>query len=161
MDFLLWKQTTIHMKTGSALNVTNLSVIWEQLLCLSGMNPAFEKGSIRQSAQFPENNFLFFSDSTLGCLLLGKAVVLFSFDLLEAETVALGRMLSFVICSVLTSGQAFSGFTSDTVMMIMGLLIMTAALTQNGAMEGISRWVRAMFDQHSCLGNLGKLPSPA
>gem|GEM_PF-2383167 len=28
-------------------------------------------------------------------------------------------------------------------------------------MEGISRWVRAMFDQHSCLGNLGKLPSPA
>ena len=55
--------------------------------------------------------------------------MLFSFDLLEAEIVALGRMLSFVICSVLTPGQAFSGFANDTVMMIMGLLIMTAALT--------------------------------
>ena len=85
-----------------------------------------------------------FSDITLVCLLLGIAVFLFSFDVLEAEIVALGRMLSFVICGVLTPGQAFSGFASDTVMMIMGLLIMTTALTQTGAMEGISRWVRAI-----------------
>jgi len=84
-----------------------------------------------------------FSDITLVCLLLGIAVLFFSFNVLEAEIIALGLMLSFVLCGILTPGQAFSGFASDTVMMIMGLLIMTTALTQTGAMEGISRWVRA------------------
>jgi di/tricarboxylate transporter len=75
-------------------------------------------------------------------LLIGMAVVLFTWDMIPAEVVALGLMLSFVLTGLLTPDQAFSGFASDTVMMILGLLIMTSAIATTGILSGFSRWVQ-------------------
>lgn len=75
-------------------------------------------------------------------LLIVTAVILFIWDIIPAEIVALGLMLSFVLTGVLTPVQAFSGFSSDTVMMILGLLIMTSAIARTGILTGLSRWVQ-------------------
>lgn len=72
-------------------------------------------------------------------LLLVVAVLCFSFEWIAAEIVALGLMLAFVIGGVLTPERAFAGFASDTVIMVLGLLLMTAVLARTGLMDVVSR----------------------
>ncbi|MGI9045469.1 MAG: SLC13 family permease [Burkholderiales bacterium] len=67
------------------------------------------------------------------------AIVLFSLEWIAAEVVALALMLTLIISGILTPGQAFAGFGSDTVMMILGLLIMTASLLQTGVVDIVGR----------------------
>jgi len=73
--------------------------------------------------------------------LLAVAVVCFSFEWVAAEIVALGLMLAFVLGGILSPEQAFAGFASDTVMMILGLLLMTTMLARTGLMDVVSRWL--------------------
>lgn len=72
-------------------------------------------------------------------ILLLLAMAGFAFEWIAAEVVALGLMLAFVITGVLTPEAAFEGFANETVMMILGLLIMTAILARTGLMEAASR----------------------
>lgn len=77
-------------------------------------------------------------------LLLGiivVALVLFSLERVPADVVALGVMLSLILTGLLTTEEAFRGFSSDTVMMILGLLILTAALTRTGVVAQVGRLV--------------------
>lgn len=70
------------------------------------------------------------------CLfVLGAAIVFFAWDRLPAEVVAIGVMLSIIVTQLLEPAQAFAGFSSSTVMMILGLLIMTAGLVQTGLVD--------------------------
>jgi di/tricarboxylate transporter len=68
-------------------------------------------------------------------LILAAAVVLFAWDRLPAEVIALGVMLATIATGLLPPGKAFAGFSSDTVMMILGLLIMSAGLVQTGVVD--------------------------
>lgn len=77
-------------------------------------------------------------------IVLAIALVLFSVEILPAEVVALGLLLVFVITGILTPEKAFAGFASETVLMILGLLIMTSAISRTGVMEGISRWLQQL-----------------
>jgi di/tricarboxylate transporter len=63
--------------------------------------------------------------------------VLFSFEWIPADVVALGVMLSIVLTGMLPAEEAFAGFGSDTVLMILGLLIMTAALLRTGVVDRV------------------------
>jgi di/tricarboxylate transporter len=65
-------------------------------------------------------------------VILGTALVLFSFEWVSADVVALGVLMALILSGVLPAGQAFAGFGSDTVMLILGLLILTAALVRTG-----------------------------
>lgn len=70
------------------------------------------------------------------CLtVLVAATVLFAWDRYPPEVVSLGVMLSLILSGLLSPESAFAGFSSDTVMMILGLLIMTAGLVQTGIVE--------------------------
>ncbi|MEZ0389804.1 MAG: SLC13 family permease, partial [Verrucomicrobium sp.] len=75
-------------------------------------------------------------------VLILVALVFFTIEVVSAEIVALGLLLAFVMTGVLSPAQAFSGFASDTVMMILGLLIMTSALARTGIMNGVARWLQ-------------------
>src|SRR4029079_6998399 len=71
-------------------------------------------------------------------LLLGLVVVgliLFSVEWISSDVVALGLLLALVLTGLLTPEQAFAGFGSDTVIMILGLLIMTSALIKTGVVD--------------------------
>jgi len=81
--------------------------------------------------------------------LLGLAVLCFSFEWIAAEVVAMGLMLAFVIGGVLTPGQAFAGFASETVILILGLLIMTTVLSRTGLMNMVARLLLRATGQSS------------
>ncbi len=72
---------------------------------------------------------------------VGVALVLFATEWLEADVTALGLLIGMVLTGILPAEKAFAGFGSDTVIMILGLLIMTAALMRTGVMDLVGRWI--------------------
>ncbi|HUT14867.1 MAG TPA: SLC13 family permease [Anaerolineae bacterium] len=75
-------------------------------------------------------------------LLLGTlfaALVLFSREWVPADVTALGILLWLTISGLLPPDQAFDGFGSDPVIMILGILIMMAALTHTGVTDLVGR----------------------
>lgn len=72
-------------------------------------------------------------------LIILVALVLFSIETLPADVIALGVMMALILTGVLPAEIAFEGFGSDTAMMILGLLILTAALVRNGVVQILTR----------------------
>src|SRR5918998_4969694 len=72
---------------------------------------------------------------------VGVALVLFGTEWVEADVTALGLLIGMVLTGILPADRAFAGFGSDTVVMILGLLIMTAALMRTGVMDLVWRWI--------------------
>jgi di/tricarboxylate transporter len=72
-------------------------------------------------------------------LLIGVALVFFSFEWIPPDVVGLGLLLSLILSGILPYKQAFAGFGSDTVIMILSLLIMTAAMLKAGVVDLVGR----------------------
>jgi di/tricarboxylate transporter len=72
---------------------------------------------------------------------VGVALVLFATEWVEADVTALGVLIAMVLTGILPAEKAFAGFGSDTVIMILGLLIMTSALMRTGVMDLVGRWI--------------------
>jgi di/tricarboxylate transporter len=72
-------------------------------------------------------------------VLLAIALALLIIEILPADVVALGLLLALTLAGLLPAGQAFAGFGSDTVIVILGLLILTAALSRTGVVEIVGR----------------------
>lgn len=83
------------------------------------------------------------------------AVMFFALELFPADVVALATMLSLIATGLLTPPEAFAGFSSNTMMMLLGLLILTAALNQTGVVEFAGR---ALLDR---VGERPQLLMPA
>jgi di/tricarboxylate transporter len=83
-----------------------------------------------------------FLDMTIEILLLLiiiiLALILFSFERLPADVIALGLLFILVVTGLLPVETAFAGFGSDTFIMILGLLILTAALMNTGIVDLVS-----------------------
>ncbi|MBL8897770.1 MAG: anion permease [Planctomycetes bacterium] len=77
------------------------------------------------------------SDIALLLGILFVAAVLFSRERISPDIVGLGVMLALILTGLLPAERAFAGFGSDTVMLILGLLILTAALVQTGVVDRI------------------------
>lgn len=69
----------------------------------------------------------------LGVILV--AVVLFSTERVSPDVVGLGMVIFLSITGLIPSNKAFAGFGSDTVVIILGLLILTAALLRTGVID--------------------------
>ena len=72
-------------------------------------------------------------------IIILAALVLFSIETMPAEVIALGVMMALLLTGILPPEIAFQGFGSDTAIMILGLLILTAALVRTGVIQQISR----------------------
>lgn len=72
-------------------------------------------------------------------IILAIALVLFWFEWIPPDVTALGILLMLILLGLVPLEQAFSGFGSDTVMVLLGLLVMTAALMRTGVVEVVSR----------------------
>lgn len=74
-------------------------------------------------------------------IILAVSLVLFSFEWVPVDVVALGILLALILTGLLPLDKAFSGFGSDTVMLILGLLILTAALVRTGVVDLFGRYL--------------------
>ncbi len=85
-------------------------------------------------------------------IIILAALVLFSIETLPADVIALGVMMALILTDILPANLAFEGFGSDTSIMILGLLILTAALVRTGVVQLLSRQIlRRVSDNHSQL----------
>ena len=76
------------------------------------------------------------------CLaILGVAVLLFSWDRIPADVVALGVLLAVIVTGLVPAEKALAGFGSGTVVMILGFFIMTAALSHTGIVDTVGQWI--------------------
>jgi di/tricarboxylate transporter len=75
------------------------------------------------------------------------AMVLFSLERISADVTALGILLFLVLTGLLPAKEAFAGFGSDVVVMMLGLLVITAALARTGVTDfagrALLRWSQA------------------
>lgn len=81
-------------------------------------------------------------------ILLAVALILFWFEWVPPDVTALGVLLALIVLGLIPLDRAFSGFGSDTVMLLLGLLIMTAALMRTGAVEVVSRRLLDITGKH-------------
>jgi len=73
----------------------------------------------------------------LGAVL--ATVVLFSLDRIPADVTALGLLLFLILTGLLPAEDAFAGFGSDVFIMVLGLLILMAALSRTGVTDMVGR----------------------
>jgi len=73
--------------------------------------------------------------------LIAIILALLAFDWASADVVGLSAMLTLILTGLLPADAAFAGFGSDTVLLILGLLILTAALIRTGVVDTIARAV--------------------
>lgn len=73
----------------------------------------------------------------LGLMLV--AVYLFSTERFPAEVIALALLIVLVLTGLVPLHKAFGGFGSETVVLLGGLLVLTAAMEQTGVIEIVSR----------------------
>ena len=71
--------------------------------------------------------------------IVAAAVVLFSLEHLPADVIGIGILLTLVLTGLLPPERAFAGFGSDTVVMIFGLLVLTASLVRTGVVDVAAR----------------------
>lgn len=78
---------------------------------------------------------------SIGLLLaiIGIVLALFTWDRYPADVIGIGLLLTLVLTGLLPATQAFAGFGSDTVVMMFGLLTMTAALVRTGVVDMVGR----------------------
>lgn len=67
------------------------------------------------------------------------SLILFTFELLPPDVTGLGVLLALVILRLVTPEQAFLSFGSETFILLMSLLIISAAMIQTGAASAISK----------------------
>ena len=67
--------------------------------------------------------------------ILAIAVILFASGRFRYDLVAVGALLAGVLTGIVPAKEAFSGFTSDVVVIIASALVVSAAVTRSGAVE--------------------------
>ncbi len=91
------------------------------------------------------------SETVLMIGTLVAAVVLFSWDRISADVAALGILLFLILTGLLPAERAFAGFGSGVVVMMLGLLVIMAALNNTGvthiAGRAMLRWTDGGHDR--------------
>jgi di/tricarboxylate transporter len=81
-------------------------------------------------------------------IVLTISLVLFSFEWIPPDVTALVVLLALIVLGLVPLEQAFDGFGSDTVMLLLGILIMTTALMRTGVVEVVSRKLILFTSKH-------------
>jgi di/tricarboxylate transporter len=67
--------------------------------------------------------------------------ILFAIDLFSPDIIALGVIAFLVLSGILPLDRALQGIGSDTFLLVLGLLVMTAALEKTGFVDWVGAWV--------------------
>lgn len=80
--------------------------------------------------------------------IIGVALLLFSFEWVSSDVVGLGLVVVLALTGLTPKDQAFAGFGSDTVITMLGLLILTATLLRTGVMDLTGRAIVKWTGEH-------------
>ncbi|HUO86421.1 MAG TPA: SLC13 family permease, partial [Thermoanaerobaculia bacterium] len=71
--------------------------------------------------------------------LLGLAIVLFSLEALPVDLVTLMLLIALIVGGILSPAEAFAGFSSELVLTLVAIFVLSGALQQTGAVAGLAR----------------------
>ncbi len=74
-------------------------------------------------------------------IILFLTLILFTFEWVSVDVVALGVLAALILARLIEPQQAFAGFGSDTIIMILCLLILTSALVRTGVVTLVGNWL--------------------
>jgi di/tricarboxylate transporter len=77
-------------------------------------------------------------------LILGVAIVLFASEKIRVDVVSLMVLLALLLTGLLTTEEAFSGFSSPAVITVWAIYIVSASLTRTGIADFIGRYIGKM-----------------
>jgi di/tricarboxylate transporter len=80
-------------------------------------------------------------DIALLLFIIVASMVVFSFEKIPVDVVAIGVLVVLITTGLLPLDKAFLGFGSDVVVVIFGLLVLTAALLRTGVVEAAGQMV--------------------
>ena len=82
--------------------------------------------------------------------IVGLTIILFSFDKVSPDIIALGIIVLLVLSGLLPLDRALAGIGSEAFILILGLLVMTAALEKSGVVRLVGDWIlrKANFDNN-------------
>jgi Na+/H+ antiporter NhaD/arsenite permease-like protein len=75
----------------------------------------------------------------LGLLVL--AIVLLAREKLPADIITLLLLVALVGSGVLTTGEAFEGFSSDIIIILGSIFVISGALQETGLLDAIGEWL--------------------
>ncbi|MBX3228940.1 MAG: SLC13 family permease [Labilithrix sp.] len=84
------------------------------------------------------------SDTVITFVVLGATILLFVLDRFRLDVVALGSLLALAVTAVVPVDVALSGFANPAVIMIAGLFVVGAALTETGVADWLGRHLDAV-----------------
>lgn len=84
------------------------------------------------------------SDATISLVILTAVIILFISRLIPPSVTAVVSCLAFAFCGICTPEEAFYGFSSPTVILVIGMMIVGGAMKETGFSDFIGRKVRAM-----------------
>jgi di/tricarboxylate transporter len=84
-------------------------------------------------------------DQILTLAILGSLVVLFLWDRLRYDLVAMLALLASVAAGIVPANHAFSGFSNPVLPLIAGALIVSVAIGHSGFIEILLRWLRPLM----------------
>lgn len=76
--------------------------------------------------------------------LLALAIVLFWLEIISIDIVTLLLLVGLVLAGVLSPSEAFSGFSSDIIVIIASIFVISGALQQNGVMDAVGTWLHRL-----------------
>lgn len=84
-------------------------------------------------------------DQILTLAILGTLIVLFLWDRLRYDLVAMLALLASVAAGIVPADHAFSGFANPILPLIGAALIVSTAIAQSGLIEILLRWLRPLM----------------
>ena len=80
-------------------------------------------------------------DMKLALLIVGLALILFTFQRIRSDIVALVVLVLLGLSGLVAPEEIFNGFSSNAVMSIMCTMIMSAGLDRTGALNRLAEWI--------------------
>ncbi len=81
------------------------------------------------------------TDILLVLLILGVAIILFATERLRVDLVAMLVLLALLLTGILTTDEAFSGFSNPAVVTVWAIYIVSASLTHTGIADYLGRYI--------------------
>src|SRR5580704_6519511 len=94
---------------------------------------------------FPARGWRLNRDQVLTLVILGCLIVLFLWDRLRYDLVALLALLAAVAAGIVPADKAFNGFSNSILPLIGAALIVSVAIDQSGAIEVLLRWLNPVM----------------
>lgn len=80
------------------------------------------------------------TEAILTLAVLGGAIVLFATEKLPVDVVAMLVLASLLILRLVTPAEGLSGFSSEATITVAAMFVLSAGLSQTGALRSIGRW---------------------